>query len=82
MKTKKVVVQIPCLNEEIGIGKVIKQIKKQNPNFRIIVYDNGSIDNSVDVVKKNKVELRHVKSKGKGMWLNKCFLIKLTLIII
>ncbi len=66
MKTKKVVVQIPCLNEEIGIGKVIKQIKKQNPNFRIIVYDNGSIDNSVDIVKKNKVELRHVKSKGKG----------------
>ena len=66
MKLKNVVVQIPCLNEEEGIGQVIKQIKKENSNFRIIVYDNGSIDKSVDIVKKNNVEVRHVRKKGKG----------------
>ena len=49
---KKIVVQIPCLNEEKGISHVIKQIKKQIPKSRIIVYDNGSKDKSVEIAKK------------------------------
>ena len=31
---KKIVVQIPCLNEEKGIANVIKQIKKNNPQIK------------------------------------------------
>ena len=49
---KKIVVQIPCLNEEKGIANVIKQIKKITPKSRIIVYDNGSKDQSVQIAKK------------------------------
>ena len=66
MKTKKIVVQIPCLNEELGIGKVISRIKKKIPNSKIIVYDNGSTDNSVNVSKKRGAEVRFVQKKGKG----------------
>ena len=49
---KKIVVQIPCLNEEKGIANVIKQIKKITPKSRIIVYDNGSKDQSVQIAKR------------------------------
>ena len=63
---KKIVVQIPCLNEEKGISSVIKKIKKLIPKSRIIVYDNGSKDKSVQVAKNNGVEVRFIKKKGKG----------------
>lgn len=66
MKSKKIVVQIPCLNEEMGIGNVISKIKKKIPNVRVIVYDNGSTDNSVDISKRKGAEVRFVKKKGKG----------------
>ena len=65
MTKKKIVVQIPCLNEEKGISAVVKKIKKKIPKCRIIVYDNGSDDNSVDVAKKSGAEVRFVDKKGK-----------------
>ncbi len=66
MKTQKIVVQIPCLNEEAGIGNVINKITKQIPKCKIIVYDNGSVDNSVKIALKNGAEVRHISKKGKG----------------
>ena len=54
---KKIVVQIPCLNEEAGISDVINQIKAQLPKSRIIVYDNGSEDKSVQIAKKQKFSI-------------------------
>ncbi len=66
MKAKKIVIQIPCLNEEIAIGNVISKVKKKIPHSRIIVYDNGSTDNSVSVSKKKGAEIRFVRKKGKG----------------
>ena len=66
MIRKNVVVQIPCLNEGASVGKVIKKIKKILPKSRIIVYDNGSDDDSIIVSKKNGAEVRHVTKRGKG----------------
>ena len=61
---KKIVVQIPCLNEEKGIANVIKQIKKITPKSRIIVYDNGSKDQSVQIAKKKWCRSEVYKQKG------------------
>ena len=63
---KKIVVQIPCLNEEKGISSVIKQIKIIIPKSRIIVYDNGSTDKSVQIAKKHGAEVRFINKQGKG----------------
>ena len=66
MNNKTIVVQIPCLNEEKGLPHVIQNIKSKIPKCRIIVYDNGSDDNSVKVAIKKGAEVRHVEKKGKG----------------
>ena len=58
--------QIPCLNEGASVGKVIKKIKKILPKSRIIVYDNGSDDDSI-IVSKNGAEVRHVTKRERAM---------------
>ena len=41
---KKILVLIPCLNEEATLGNVIKNVRKYLPESRIVVYDNNSSD--------------------------------------
>jgi glycosyltransferase involved in cell wall biosynthesis len=59
-----VAVIIPVLNEEESIGKVIADI----PDFvdRIIVCDNGSTDNTPNLIKYSKVESVFEKERGYG----------------
>ena len=69
----KVVVQIPCLNEEKTIGIVVKDIKKKLPSAKIIVYDNDSSDNSITVAKKSGAEIVIEKKRGKGNVVRRMF---------
>ena len=62
----EVVVQIPCLNEESTIGDVVKEFRKKLPKAKILVYDNNSKDNSINLAKKNGAEVIIVK-KGRVM---------------
>ena len=59
----KVVIQIPCLNEEAAIQNVINEFKKIIPRAKIIVYDNNSNDKTVELSKKCGVEVRIEKKK-------------------
>jgi len=63
---QSIAVLIPCLNEEHTIGKVINDFKKQLPNAKIYVCDNGSTDNSVEVALANNAFILKEKRKGKG----------------
>lgn len=61
---------IPVLDEEKTIGTCINKAKKfleQNKiNGEILVIDNGSIDNSVKIAKKQNVRIEQEKEKGYG----------------
>ena len=46
-----IVVLIPCLNEEITIGKVIRDFQKSIPEAQIIVFDNNSTDRSAAIAR-------------------------------
>ena len=70
---KKIVIQIPCLNEESTIGKVIKDLKKELSNPEIIVYDNFSTDNTVKEAKKFGAKVVLEKKKGKGNVVKRMF---------
>ena len=68
-----IVVQIPCLNEESTIGKVVEEFKKKLPGVKIIVYDNNSNDNSINLAKKSGAEVVVVKNRGKGNVVRRMF---------
>jgi len=58
LMTMKVVITIPAYNEEKTLGRVIREIKevmdKTDYNYQILVLDDGSMDKTVEVAKKNK----------------------------
>ena len=51
MYTEKIVVLIPCYNEEKTIKKVIEDFSNELPRAQIYMYDNNSTDRTVEVVK-------------------------------
>ncbi len=57
IKPKKLIVMIPCLNEEKTLPLVIKSIPKKIPGIstiKVLVINDGSTDNSVKIAKKLK----------------------------
>lgn len=62
----KVVVLIPCYNEEAAIGKVVSDFRKQLPDADIYVYDNNSTDNTVKIAAEAGAIVRHERRQGKG----------------
>jgi len=67
----KVIVQIPCLNEEKTLPLVIKSIPKKIPgvdSIEILVIDDGSTDKTVKVAKSLGVKhfVHHTRNQGLG----------------
>ncbi len=63
---------IPCLNEEETLGtclkKAITTLNKNNVKYEIIVADNGSRDNSIQIASKfENVKVINVQEKGYGI---------------
>jgi len=66
MDKEKVYIVIPAYNEAPVLGKVIEEIRKNGFNH-IIVVDDGSTDNTRDVLQKKEVlSVRHSLNRGKG----------------
>ena len=62
----KVAVLIPCYNEEITIGKVIDDFKKDLPGADIYVYDNNSSDKTSEIAMSHGAIVRREYRQGKG----------------
>jgi len=64
-KSKKIFIVIPAYNEEKAIGQVIQEVKKYVNN--IIVVDDGSIDKTYEIAKKERVIVyHHIINRGLG----------------
>jgi glycosyltransferase involved in cell wall biosynthesis len=63
---QKVLVLLPCLNESSALGRTIENIRVQIPHAIIVVIDNGSTDDSIQVARSLGVVLIHEPQKGKG----------------
>ncbi|HNX68440.1 MAG TPA: glycosyltransferase [Candidatus Omnitrophota bacterium] len=66
MKTPSVAVLIPCYNEALTIGKVVKDFQKELPEATIYVFDNNSTDDSATLAAKAGATVFHEKKQGKG----------------
>lgn len=62
----KIVILIPCLNEEITIGKVIRDFQKAIPEAKIIVFDNNSSDQTAAIARESGAEVIPETRPGKG----------------
>ncbi|MFA6423429.1 MAG: dolichyl-phosphate beta-glucosyltransferase [Patescibacteria group bacterium] len=71
-------VVIPAFNESARIGKTLKlmigYLEKQNYTYEIVIVDDGSTDNMLEIIEKNKNSkckiIVHKKNGGKGKAVN------------
>ncbi|MBU1168342.1 MAG: glycosyltransferase family 2 protein [Proteobacteria bacterium] len=66
IKNDRMAVLIPCLNEEVTIGKVIDDFRRELPQAMICVFDNGSTDNSAAIARNHGARVYHEPREGKG----------------
>ena len=67
-ETKKPVVAVllPCYNEEITIGKVVRDFKAALPDATVYVYDNNSTDRTAEIARAEGAVVRKEPRQGKG----------------
>lgn len=63
---KTIAVLIPCFNEELTIGKVVQDFKKQLPEATIYVFDNNSTDKTAEAAQGSGAIVEKEKRRGKG----------------
>ncbi|MBV8653142.1 MAG: glycosyltransferase [Alphaproteobacteria bacterium] len=69
----RIAVLIPCFNEEITIGKVVRDFQQALPAARIYVYDNNSTDRSAAIARAAGAVVRREAQQGKGYVVRRMF---------
>jgi glycosyltransferase involved in cell wall biosynthesis len=62
----KIAVLIPCYNEELTVGQVVRDFRKQLPDADIYVFDNNSTDRTVEVPREAGARIAFERRQGKG----------------
>lgn len=68
-----IVVAIPCYNEEHSVAAVVNAFQASLPDARIIVYDNGSSDQTRQAALNAGAQVRTEKRRGKGYVVRRLF---------
>lgn len=63
---KRVAVLIPCYNEAMTIGKVVKDFQTHLPEATIYVFDNNSTDDTAIIASDSGAIVKRVYQQGKG----------------
>ena len=61
-----VAVLLPCFNEEVTIGKVVRDFKAALPGAAVYVYDNNSTDRTAEIAEAEGAIVRREPRQGKG----------------
>ena len=65
-KNPSIAVLLPCYNEEVTIGKVVRDFRVALPDAAIYVYDNNSTDGTADIAAAAGAVVRRESRQGKG----------------
>ena len=69
----KIAVIIPCFNEELTIGKVVADFRRELPVAEILVFDNNSTDKSAELALKAGAVVIPSPRPGKGAVIRQAF---------
>lgn len=69
----RIAVLIPCYNEEVAVGHVVKAFRAALPQATVYVFDNNSKDRTITVALEAGAEIRHVTTQGKGNVVRRMF---------
>lgn len=69
----KVALVVPCFNEEVAIGTVIRDFRQAMPSLDIYVFDNASTDRTAEVASAAGAKVVHVPLRGKGNVVRRMF---------
>lgn len=61
-----IAVLLPCYNEEVTIGKVVRDFKAALPKATVYVYDNNSTDRTAEIAAAEGAIVRKEPRQGKG----------------
>lgn len=64
---------VPCYNEELSIGRVVRDLRETIPAMDVYVYDNMSTDRTADVAREAGAIVRRETSRGKGNVVRRAF---------
>jgi glycosyltransferase involved in cell wall biosynthesis len=69
----EIAVIIPCYNEELTIGKVVTDFKRELPQAEIFVFDNASTDNTAKLAAETGATVMYERRRGKGFVVQSMF---------
>lgn len=69
----RIAVLIPCYNEEVAIGAVVRDFRAALPEASIYVFDNNSRDRTVEIAREAGAIVRRVPLQGKGNVVRRMF---------
>jgi glycosyltransferase involved in cell wall biosynthesis len=69
----RIAVLVPCYNEELTIGNVVKDFRYQLPSATVYVYDNNSTDRTIAVATAAGAICRTEPQQGKGNVVRRMF---------
>jgi glycosyltransferase involved in cell wall biosynthesis len=69
----KVAVLVPCFNEAVAIGGVVRDFRAQLPDAEIYVYDNNSSDRTAEIAAAAGAVVRRERFQGKGNVVRRMF---------
>jgi glycosyltransferase involved in cell wall biosynthesis len=69
----RIAVLIPCYDEEVAIGAVVRDFRAALPDATIYVFDNNSRDRTIQVATQAGAIVRRVPLQGKGNVVRRMF---------
>jgi glycosyltransferase involved in cell wall biosynthesis len=72
-QSMRLVVLVPCFNEEAAVAKVVTDFRNALPSAAIFVYDNNSSDRTIEVARDAGAQVRRERRQGKGHVVRRMF---------
>ena len=69
----EIAILVPCLNEELTVGKTVAAFREALPLATVYVYDNNSTDRTIDVARAAGAVVRNEPRQGKGNVVRRMF---------